>query len=179
MSEVKIYPVPESVRARAYLNNEQYLEMYRRSLDDPDGFWSEQADALVSWSRKWDKVQECDFNQVHIRWFAGAKLNVAYNCLDRHLAARGEQTAIIWEGDEPNLDKKITYRQLHEQVCRLANVLKSRGVKKGDCVSIYLPMLPEAAVATSAGRFSRWFFCTGGLPPRKWSIASNTYNEAQ
>jgi len=150
MSEVKIYPVPESVRARAYLNNEQYLEMYRRSLDDPDGFWSEQADALVSWSRKWDKVQECDFNQVQIRWFAGAKLNVAYNCLDRHLAARGEQTAIIWEGDEPNLDKKITYRQLHEQVCRLANVLKSRGVKKGDCVSIYLPMLPEAAVAMLA-----------------------------
>jgi len=151
MSEVKIYPVPGSVKTRAYINNEQYQEMYRRSLADPDGFWAVQAEALISWSRKWDQVQNGDFNnQVQIKWFAGAKLNVAYNCLDRHLPARGEQTAIIWEGDEPNNDQKITYRQLHEQVCRLANVLKSRGVKKGDCVSIYLPMLPEAAVAMLA-----------------------------
>jgi acetyl-CoA synthetase len=150
MSDVKVYPVPAQVRARAHLTNEQYMRMYQRSLDDPDGFWAEQAEIFVTWNRKWTKVQEWDFQKGYIQWFVGGKLNVSYNCLDRHLAKRGDQTAIIWEGDEPNLDKRITYSQLHEQVCRLANVLKSRGVKKGDRVSIYLPMLPEAAVAMLA-----------------------------
>ena len=150
MSEVKIYPVPESIKSRAFLTNEQYIDMYRRSLEDPDGFWAEQAEDLVSWSRKWDRVQKWDFEQADIEWFSGAKLNVSYNCLDRQLAERGDQVAILWEGDEPGLDRRITYRELHEQVCRLANVLKQRGVKKGDCVSIYLPMIPEAAVAMLA-----------------------------
>jgi len=150
MSEVKVYPVPEAVKSRTLLTNEQYIEMYQRSLQDPDGFWSEQADELISWSRKWDRVLKCDFDQVNIEWFTGAKLNVSHNCLDRHLPERGDQVAILWEGDEPDLDKKITYRELHEQVCRLANVLKEHGVKKGDCVSIYLPMIPESAIAMLA-----------------------------
>ena len=113
-------------------------------------FWAEQADEFVSWFKKWDKVQDCDFNAASIKWFEGAKLNVAYNCLDRHLESRAEQTAIIWEGDDPAVDKKITYRELHEEVCKFANVLKARGVNKGDCVSIYMPMIPEAAVAMLA-----------------------------
>lgn len=150
MSDVKTYPVPESVIARAHLTNEQYLVWYRRSLEDSDEFWAEQAEELVSWYRKWDKVQEWNFDKVDIKWFEGARLNVSYNCLDRHLPDRAEQTAIIWEGDEPDSDKKISYRELHERVCRLANVLRERGVKKGDCVSIYLPMIPEAAISMLA-----------------------------
>ena len=150
MSDVKTYPVPESVSAHAHCDNDKYLEMYQRSLEDPDNFWAEQADEFITWSRKWDKVQDCDYNSATIVWFEGAKLNVAYNCLDRHLDSRGEQTAIIWEGDDPAVDKKITYRELHEQVCKFANVLKDRSVKKGDCVSIYMPMIPEAAVAMLA-----------------------------
>ncbi len=150
MSEVKTYPVPDAVSSHAHCDNKKYLEMYQRSLNDADNFWAEQADAFITWSRKWDKVQNCDFDSVRIKWFEGAKLNVAYNCLDRHLDTRGDQTAIIWEGDDPEVDKKISYRQLHEQVCKFANVLKTRGVKKGDCVSIYMPMIPEAAVAMLA-----------------------------
>ncbi len=150
MSKLKIYPVLESAKSRAHINNEQYAEMYKRSIEDSDAFWAEQAEKFVSWSKKWDKVQQGDFQDANIKWFEGAKLNVAYNCLDRHLQSRGDQTAIIWEGDEPDVDRKITYRELHEQVCRFANVLKQRGVKKGDCVSIYMPMIPEATVAMLA-----------------------------
>jgi acetyl-CoA synthetase len=150
MTEVKTYPVPESARSRTWLTNEQYLEMYQRSIDDPDGFWSEQAEQFVSWFRKWDRVQQWNFDNASIQWFAGARLNVAWNCLDRHLQSRGDQTAIIWEGDEPGTDRIITYNELHDQVCRLANVLKQRGIGKGDCVSIYMPMIPEAAVAMLA-----------------------------
>jgi len=150
MFEIKTHPVPESVSSRAHCDNEKYLAMYSHSIDDPDTFWAEQADEFVSWFKKWDKVQDCDFNAASIKWFEGAKLNVAYNCLDRHLESRAEQTAIIWEGDDPAVDKKITYRELHEEVCKFANVLKARGVNKGDCVSIYMPMIPEAAVAMLA-----------------------------
>jgi acetyl-CoA synthetase len=150
MSDVKTYPVPDAMKSRTLINHARYLEMYRRSMDDPDGFWAEQAGNFVSWDKKWDKVQEWDFDKVQIQWFRGAKLNVCYNCLDRHLDARGDQVAIIWEGDAPGVDKKITYRELHHQVCRLANVLKQRGVNKGDRVSIYLPMLPETAIAMLA-----------------------------
>jgi acetyl-CoA synthetase len=124
--------------------------MYRRSIEDPDGFWAEQAEEFISWSKKWDKVQEWDYDQANIKWFINGKLNVTYNCLDRHLESRGDQVAVLWEGDDPDTDKKITYRELHEMVCRLANVLKQRGVKKGDRVSIYMPMVPEAAVAMLA-----------------------------
>ena len=150
MTETKVYPVPDQVRAKTWITNEQYLEMYRRSLADPDGFWAEQAERFVSWFSKWKRVQQWDFTEARIRWFEGAKLNVAWNCLDRHLASRGDQTAILWEGDEPGTDRKITYRELHEQVCRLANVLKAHGIGKGDCVSIYLPMIPETVVAMLA-----------------------------
>ena len=150
MSEGKLYPVPTAVAAHAWINNDQYLAMYQRSVDDPEGFWAEQANQFVTWFKPWDKVLDWDFTKGHIRWFEGAQLNVSYNCLDRHLAARGDQVAIIWEGDNPNEDKKVTYKQLHEDVCKFANVLKALGVKKGDRICIYMPMIPETAVAMLA-----------------------------
>jgi len=151
MSEIKTYQVPEAITKNAHINNEHYLEMYQRSIDHPDEFWAEQAEVFVSWFKRWDKVQSCDFSgDVSIKWFEGARLNVSYNCLDRHLEKRGDQVAILWEGDDPDVSKEITYRELHEEVCRFANVLKDRGVKKGDCISIYMPMVPEAAVAMLA-----------------------------
>jgi acetyl-CoA synthetase len=150
MSDVKVYPVPAEVAAHAWINNDQYLAMYQRSIDDPEGFWAEQADQFLTWFKRWDKVLDWDFTKGHIRWFEGAKLNVSYNCLDRHLATRGDQVAIIWEGDNPNEDKKVTYKQLHEDVCKFANALKSLGAKKGDRICIYMPMIPETAVAMLA-----------------------------
>jgi acetyl-CoA synthetase len=151
MSEVKVHDIPAAFAANAHVKEAQYRDMYKRSVEDPDGFWAEQAEKYVTWISKWNKVLDWSFKgDVHIRWFEGAKLNVSYNCLDRHLDSRGDQPAIIWEGDDPNEDRTITYRQLHEEVCRFANVLKSRGVKKGDRVSIYMPMIPEAAVAMLA-----------------------------
>ncbi len=149
MSEVKTYPVPPAIADQAHITD-QYDEMYRRSIESPEEFWSEQADQFLSWSKMWDKVQEWDFDKANIKWFLGGKLNVSYNCLDRHLETRGDQVAIIWEGDDPEEDRQITYKQLHEEVCRLANALKSRGVKKGDRVCLYMPMIPEAAVAMLA-----------------------------
>ena len=150
MSEVKLYPAPGALASTAHIGAEQYTRLYERSISDPEAFWAEQADQFVSWFRKWDKVQDWDFESVDIKWFSGAKLNVSYNCLDRHLESRGDDTAIIWEGDDPAVDKTITYRELHREVCRFANVLKARGVRKGDRVSIYMPMIPEAAVAMLA-----------------------------
>ncbi|MFO1434764.1 MAG: acetate--CoA ligase [Candidatus Competibacteraceae bacterium] len=150
MSEAKVYPVPAEFAKTAWINDEQYKEMYARSIADPEGFWSEQAEKFVTWFKPWSKALEWDFTKGHIRWFEGAKLNVSYNCLDRHLDTRGDQVAIIWEGDSPADDRKITYKELHQQVCRFANALKAQGVKKGDRVSIYLPMIPEIAVAMLA-----------------------------
>jgi len=150
MSEEKVYDVLPQAAAKALINETQYQEMYQRSLTNPDSFWAEQAENFVTWFKKWDKVQDCNYHEGKIRWFDGGKLNASYNCLDRHLATRGDQVAIIWEGDNPNEDKKVTYRELYEQVCRLANVLKAHGAKKGDRVCIYLPMIPEAAVAILA-----------------------------
>ena len=150
MSENKIHPVPEAFAENAHVNSELYESMYQRSVEDPEGFWSEQAQEFVTWSKPWDKVLDWDFHKGNIRWFDGGKLNVSYNCLDRHLDTRGDQVALIWESDDPNVDKKITYRELHAEVCKLSNVLKSRGVKKGDRVCIYMPMIPEAAVAMLA-----------------------------
>ena len=146
----KIYDILPDAKARAFISNEKYLEMYDRSVNDPEGFWAEQAEQFVTWFKKWDKVENSDYNTAQIRWFEGAELNVSYNCLDRHLETRGDQIAIIWEGDSPTDDKKITYRQLYEEVCKFANVLKAQGVKKGDRVCIYLPMIPEAAVSMLA-----------------------------
>lgn len=150
MSEQKTYPVSAEIAAAAFADNNRYLQMYQHSIDDPEGFWAEQASQLVSWFKPWDTVMNVDYHKADIKWFEGAKLNVCYNCVDRHLDTRGDQVAIIWEGDDPNDDKKITYRELHEQVCKFGNVLKSRGVKKGDRVSIYMPMIPEAAYAMLA-----------------------------
>jgi acetyl-CoA synthetase len=150
MSDNKIYPVPEAVAKRSHLDKSRYEEMYRQSIESPDEFWAEQAGAMLHWHEPWQKVRSGDFAMADVKWFEGAKLNVSYNCIDRHLARRGDQTAIIWEGDEPDQDKKISYRELHDQVCRLANALKARGVKKGDRVCIYMPMVPEAAYAMLA-----------------------------
>ena len=150
MTEEKTYAVPAEVAAHAHLDGDQYRAMYQRSVDDPEGFWAEQADAFVSWFKPWERVMEVDFHQARIKWFEGGKLNACYNCVDRHLSTRGEQVAILWEGDEIDVDKSITYNQLFELVSKFGNVLKSRGVKKGDRVSIYMPMIPEAAVAMLA-----------------------------
>ncbi len=150
MSDEKIYPVPATTAATTLLTNDQYQALYQQSIEDPDTFWAEQAHEFVSWFKPWDKVQDWSFDPVDIAWFRGATLNVSYNCLDRHLETRGDQTAIIFEGDDPGNDLHISYRQLHAEVCRFANVLKSRGVSKGDRVSIYMPMIPEAAVAMLA-----------------------------
>jgi len=153
MSEKK-YPVPKTLAKTAWIDAKKYQQMYQQSVNDPDTFWAEQAEEFVSWFKSWDKVQGWEYNKVEksadIKWFEGAKLNVSYNCLDRHLDTRGDQTAIIWEGDDPADSKKITYKELHGQVCRFANVLKDRGVKKGDRVALYMPMVPEAAVAMLA-----------------------------
>ncbi len=151
MSDSKTYPATAEFTAQANVSSDQYAQMYQQSIDDPEGFWSEQAENYISWFKPWDAVSNWSFGEdVYIKWFEGAELNVSYNCLDRHLESRGDQVAIIWEGDDPSEDRKITYAQLHEEVCKFSNVLKSRGVKKGDCVSIYMPMVPEAAVAMLA-----------------------------
>ncbi len=150
MSEDKVYPVPAEVAASAHIDAAKYQEMYQRSVDDPDGFWGDAADEFLTWSKKWDKVSEWDYHSADIKWFLGGKLNVSVNCLDRHLDTRGDQTAIIWESDNPEEDRKITYRELYNEVNKFANVLKDRGVKKGDRVCIYMPMIPEAAVAMLA-----------------------------
>jgi len=137
--------------ARAHIQSlEQYKEMYKRSIKDPDGFWSEIAGDFF-WQQKWTKVREFDFKDtISIKYFIGAKTNITYNAIDRHLDRRGDQAAIIWEGNEPGEDGRLTYRELHREVCKLANVLKSFGVKKGDCVSIYMPMVKELAVTMLA-----------------------------
>ncbi len=150
MADSNVFPVPESWKKSAWIDNETYLEMYERSVKDPEGFWSEHA-KRIDWFEPWKTVKDVDFQgDVRIRWFEGGKLNACYNCLDRHLDKRGDQVAIIWEGDDPSVDKTFTYRQLYEEVCRFANVLKAQGVKKGDRVTIYLPMIPELAVAMLA-----------------------------
>jgi len=146
----KIYPVPAGLATSVTLDKATYQRMYRHSVDDPEGFWAEQAKTFLHWDKPWQRVLDWDYHQAKIRWFEGARLNVSVNCLDRHLATRGDQTAIIWEGDDPSQQSRITYRELHNEVCRAANVLLSLGVKKADRVCIYLPMIPQAAVAMLA-----------------------------
>ncbi|MGI9324526.1 MAG: acetate--CoA ligase [Pseudomonadales bacterium] len=145
-----LYPVDAATAARAWLTDDQYRAMYERSVNEPELFWSEQAEAFLDWSTKWNDVYSADLGQGQVSWFTGASLNVSYNCIDRHLPARAEQTAIIWEGDDPADAQHISYQQLHDEVCRLANGLKARGVKRGDRVCIYMPMVPEAAYAMLA-----------------------------
>jgi acetyl-CoA synthetase len=150
MSE-KVYPVPADFAKRALIDNAKYLEMYKRSVEDPDGFWREQAQR-IDWIRPFTRVKNTSFElpDVSIKWFEDGLLNVSANCLDRHLDTRGDQVAIIWEGDDPKVSRKITYRELHREVCRFANVLINLGARKGDRVTIYLPMIPEAAAAMLA-----------------------------
>lgn len=147
----KVYPVAEDFAANAWADNETYLSLYQRSVDDPEGFWAEQAESL-DWFKAPNKIKNTSFasSNVDIRWFEDGELNAAYNCLDRHLETRGDQPAIIWEGDDPGQDKTITYRELHAEVCRLSNALKEMGVTKGDTVTLYMPMIPEASVAMLA-----------------------------
>ena len=149
MSQEGLFHPPAEFVKKAHISSfEQYKEMYDRSLKDPEGFWGEIAERDFYWKEKWTKVREYDFKGgISIKWFAGAKTNITYNCLDRHLEKRGNQTAIIWEGNAPGEDAKLTYKELHAEVCKFANVLKSFGVKKGDRVSIYMPMVKELAIA--------------------------------
>ncbi|HEB87403.1 MAG TPA: acetate--CoA ligase [Gammaproteobacteria bacterium] len=150
MAQEKIYPVPQNIAARAHITEDDYFRLYQQSIDDPVGFWAEYAETFLDWTQPWNKVLDWDYKKGHIRWFEGGKINVSANCIDRHLARRGDQTAIIWEGNDPSVDKKITYHELHREVCKLANVLKSRGIKKGDRICLYMPMIPEAAYAMLA-----------------------------
>ena len=145
-----IYPAPQRFRDEAHIDEARYEEMYERSVRDRDGFWSEQAMAFLDWHSPFTEVCSHDFVNGHVRWFDGGTLNACYNCVDRHLPERADQVAIIWEGDDPDTQRVITYRELADEVCRLAHALTSRGVKKGDRVCIYMPMIPEAAYAMLA-----------------------------
>ncbi len=150
MSDNKIYDVLQKNAASSHSNIESYRSMYQDSIDNPEAFWAEQAKLFLDWIEPWDAVMNYDYQTGHIRWFEGGTLNVSVNCIDRHLESRGDQAAIIWEGDDPSQDNKITYRELHKEVCKFANVLISQGVKKGDRVCIYLPMISEAATVMLA-----------------------------
>jgi acetyl-CoA synthetase len=147
----KTYPVPAGLAEKAWVDNHKYEDMYRRSMEDNEGFWSEQGQR-IDWMQPFTQVKDVSFDKqdLHIRWYQDGTLNVCANCIDRHLEDKAEQVAIIWEGDDPSVDRKITYRELHESVSRFANVLKKLGVEKGDRVTIYLPMIPEAAFAMLA-----------------------------
>ena len=151
MAENDLFPAPADVAAQAWADNDKYLDMYKLSVEDPEGFWAEHG-KRIHWFKPFTKVKNVsyDSHDVHIKWFEDGATNAAYNCLDRHLETRGDQTAIIWEGDDPKDDRKITYRELHEEVCKFANGLKAVGAKKGDRITIYMPMIPEAAVAMLA-----------------------------
>ena len=142
-------PVPANF-SDAHIDAQRYRDMYQQSLDDPETFWAEMANEFLDWDHTWDTVVRYDFSKGDAEWFAGGKLNVSYNCIDRHLPQRADQTALIWEGDDPADCKHITYGELKDHVCRLANTLKARGVRKGDRVCIYMPMIPEAAFAMLA-----------------------------
>ena len=151
MSEAKTYDVPAAWAAQAWVNQATYASMYQRSIDDPAGFWGEHG-KRIDWMKPYTRVKNTTFGpgDVSIKWYEDGTLNVSANCIDRHLASRADQIAIIWEGDDPTQDERITYRQLHDRVCRFANVLKANGVRRGDRVTIYLPMIPEAAYAMLA-----------------------------
>jgi acetyl-CoA synthetase len=150
MSEELVFPVPDQIAAKALIDNNKYIEMYKASTDNPEGFWKEQG-KRIDWIKPYSKVKDVDFTKnVKIRWYYDGSLNASYNCLDRHLKTRKDQTAIIWEGDDPAISKTLTYAELHKEVCQLSNAMKNQGIKKGDVVTIYMPMIPEAAVAMLA-----------------------------
>ncbi len=151
MTEAHVFPVPEGLAAKSWCDEQTYFKLYEQSVSDPEAFWGEQG-KRIHWFKPYSQVKDVSFGpgDVHIRWFHDGTTNVAYNCLDRHLAERKDQVAIIWEGDDPNDDKKITYGEAHAEVCKLSNAMKSLGVGKGDRVTIYMPMVPEAAFAMLA-----------------------------
>lgn len=150
MSDVHLYPVPDHFKKNAAIDLARYKSMYEASVSSPETFWAEQANTFLTWQQPWTQVVKSDLKKGEVAWFVDGKLNVSVNCIDRHLPARANQTAIIWEGDDPSEDQFISYQELHDQVCRLANALRERGVKKGDRVCIYMPMIPEAAYAMLA-----------------------------
>jgi acetyl-CoA synthetase len=150
MSDHKIYPIKPKIAEKAHINAEKYHLLYQQSIQHPETFWAEQAAEFLDWQTPWDTVLDYDFSTAKIRWFEGGKLNVSVNCLDRHLALKANETAIIWEGDNPENSKKLTYAQLHEQVCKFANALKKQGVKKADRICIYMPMILEVSVVMLA-----------------------------
>ena len=150
MFDISTFPKADAVRQAAQLSQDDYQRLYRESIEHPSQFWAEQATRFLDFSTPWQTVQRYNLKTGEASWFSGARLNVSYNCIDRHLPHRATQTAIIWEGDDPADSLRITYQQLHDHVCRLANVLKDRGVKKGDRVCIYMPMIAEAAYAMLA-----------------------------
>ncbi|WGK70209.1 acetate--CoA ligase [Candidatus Haliotispira prima] len=151
MEDMMTYPIPERVRAGAYISSlSEYQQLYRESMENPRAFWETQACQMLDWIRPFSQVLDSDLKEGLVAWFLEGQLNACYNCVDRHLTDRADQVAIIWEGDEPDTVHKITYLELHREVCRFANALKRRGVGKGDRVAIYMPMIPEAAVAMLA-----------------------------
>ena len=143
------YPIMQSDK-KPLINAETYQLMYDDSINNPDDFWAKQAEIFIDWDKKWDKISDVDFNKGKIAWFEGATLNVSYNCLDRHLPERAEQIAIIWEGDDPNTSESITYKELHQRVCKFSNGMKDLGVKQGDRICLYMPMIVEATIAMLA-----------------------------
>tara|TARA_B100000700_G_scaffold323566_1_gene427626 strand:- start:219 stop:2156 length:1938 start_codon:yes stop_codon:yes gene_type:complete len=151
MSDQNFFPVPEEISERSFIDNAKYLQLYQQSVDNPENFWSEQG-KRINWIKPYNKIKDVSYakNDVHIKWYYDGTLNACENCIDRHLPTRGDQIAIIWEGDNPAEDKKITYNELHTEVCKFSNAMKSLGVKKGDRVTIYLPMIPEIAIAVLA-----------------------------
>ncbi len=151
MEEKRKFDPPKSLSKNAWVKNmAQYRKIWKESIDDPEGYWAGVA-GEIDWFKKWTKVREYDFVNANIKWFIGGKLNVTYNCLDRHLdGPRKNKAALIWEGEPVTESQTYTYQQLHHEVCKFANVLKKQGVKKGDRVSIYLPMIPELAIAMLA-----------------------------
>src|SRR5690606_26408695 len=150
MTDQHVFPVPKEWATRAWIDEAAYRRKYEESVRDPEKFWTEEA-KRIDWIKPFTRGKDADYRGAgRIRWYYDGTLNAAAHCTGRHLAKRGDQIAIIWEGDDPNESKTITYREVHEAVCRLANVLKSCGVRKGDRVTIYMPMIPEAAYAMLA-----------------------------
>ena len=150
MSKERVYNPPQSILENSNISDSEFEELYKKSLENPDQFWSEQADIYLDWDQRWSQVQETNIEKGEITWFKGGKLNASVNCIDRHLPDKSEKIAFIWEGDNPNESKEITYQELHDEVCKFSNVLKLRGVSKGDRVCIYMPMIPEATYAMLA-----------------------------
>ena len=150
MTNDKRYPVSDNAKQRAHLSIDQYQDLYQKSIQEPEAFWPEMANKFLTWSKPWAQLTESNLTEGMARWFIGGKLNACYNCVDRHLPERAQQTAILWEGDDPSQQAEITYQDLHQKVCQLANLLIQRGVKKGDRVCLYMPMIPEAAYAMLA-----------------------------